>query len=380
MTAQSLTDNLLEVIADGSNDPLKPTVTRAQAPGLRIVGQMSAGDPDYFYIDVPQDMILSGIWLERYASVDPVAFYALQAGASFSAGLDTTKMFAWNHLYQSDVGKNLLAQLPLQSLDDFVLWIQQTGALTEYVVVVSFDPKPGKTIVGSNLSERLTGTDASELVKALEGDDTIVASLRSDTIDGGLGRDTVIYKHQRSDYRVTKAWDGSMLVNAISTTPQTIPPLVTEADDTLINIERVQFSDLSLAFEGDEQASAMARVILTLFGKEGLANRQLTGAAMYLADQGYSIKQIAAVGLPYAMGQASDSQSFIKKLWFNLTGVLPEVTVVNDLAALVDLGPDRGGLSREEVVHLAANLPWTGELIELIGLWNTGLVYEPWHG
>lgn len=379
MTTELKRINLVEVNIDGSNDPLKPTNTQATESGLRISGEISAGDPDYFYIDIPDDMVLEGIWLERYVSVDPIAFYALQSGSAFTAGLDIEKMFTWSHLNRLEVGKNLLGKLPLDSLDDFVFWIQQTGAPTEYSVIITFEPTPGRVTLGTGTNELFRGSDASEVINAEGGDDTISSSLRNDTINGGLGQDTVIYASGYDKYTVTKTWDGSVGVSYRGENNISLPPAITEGDDTLINIERLKFADISLAFESDKHANDMARLIITLFGKEGLHNRELAGAAIYLADQGYSNREIASIAIPTLI-EDNSNELFVKKIWINLTGNEPATSILSELVSVIDRGPDRGGLSREDLVLAAANLEWTGLQLEFIGLWNTGLLYEPWNG
>lgn len=376
---RSITVNLAEVKVDGSNDPLTPTDTRATESGFRITGKMGLGDPDYFYIDVPEHMVLEGIWLESYVSVDPIAFYALQAGKAFTAGLDTSKMLTWSHLNDFDIGKNLVSNISFIGLDEFVFWIQQTGAPTEYSVVISFEPKPGLIIRGTDASELLSGTDASEALFALAGDDTISSSLRRDTIDGGPGRDTVTYKNKYADYTARKTWDGSFAITATSGSSSIIPPPITEGEDKLVGVERIKFVDLSLALDTDPLSVELAKLMFTLFGREGLQDTKLMGLAFFLADSGYSSKEIASIAIPF-LTQDNTSESFVKKIWLNLTGTEPETYVLNELVSVVEREADQGGLSREDLILLSASLEWTGLQLEFTGLWNTGLLYEPLNG
>ncbi len=61
---------------DGSNDPLQPTPLTTSSMGVWISGQVSAVDPDYFYLTAPSGMRFKSLTLEAYRSVDPIAFIA----------------------------------------------------------------------------------------------------------------------------------------------------------------------------------------------------------------------------------------------------------------------------------------------------------------
>lgn len=78
--------------------------------------------------------------------------------------------------------------------------------------------------------------------------------------------------------------------------------------------------------------------------------------------------------------QDNTSESFVKKIWLNLTGTEPETYVLNELVSVVEREADQGGLSREDLILLSASLEWTGLQLEFTGLWNTGLLYEPLNG
>ena len=368
---------------EGSNDPLKPTVLPAlSTTAIRFNGQTVAGDPDYFYIDVPVGYQLDGLWLEQYVSVDKVAFYAIQAGPVFSAGTDTSRMIDFGHLYDSDKGKNLLADFSLPKLEDFVLWVQQTGATTDYSMIVSFEPQQGQSITGSKRGEVLTGTAAAEEVFADGGDDTIVSSARDDSIDGGDGLDTLVYAKPRSSYRVQKDWDDTMMVTDVTVDTALIPPPPDEGEDLLSNIERLAFSDITLAFDEDGPASEAAKLVLALLGPEALKDQALTGIVLGLIEANMSPLDIITAALPYVFGSEISYETVLAEVWSNIS---PETFDPNAVPLVIktvtiDRGPFTNWLTVDEMVYVATSLEVTALKLEAIGIWNTGLAYEPWNG
>lgn len=93
----------ISIVQDGSNDPKNPSTLSVLRNGVIVLGQVSAGDPDYFYIPIPPGMTLSSLTLTNFSSLDPIAFVALQSGKQFSAGQDLTKMVFGSHFTQQSV-------------------------------------------------------------------------------------------------------------------------------------------------------------------------------------------------------------------------------------------------------------------------------------
>jgi len=72
-----------------------------------------------------------------------MAFYALQPNREFDAGMDVSRMLVHGQMGPSDLGHNLLANVPDSRLGEgaMTLWFQQTGPLpTQYVIEVVLAP------------------------------------------------------------------------------------------------------------------------------------------------------------------------------------------------------------------------------------------------
>lgn len=126
-----------------SNDPLQPSIL---APGLQtylIHGVVVRGDADYVTWDIPQGQKVLSVKLVQYVSQDAIAFYALQRNTVFDAGVDVSRMLVYGHMGPSDLGRNVLANVPKSQLGEgaMTLWFQQTGPLpTQYAIEVVLAP------------------------------------------------------------------------------------------------------------------------------------------------------------------------------------------------------------------------------------------------
>ena len=113
--------------------------------------------------------------------------------------------------------------------------------------------------VGSSGNDVIVGNDVANSLKGGPGDDSLQGAGGNDTIDGGAGTDTAVYASASSNYDWWwNAADGTWTVDDGRTTP-------TDGTDKLINVEKLQFSDKTVALaapsDNDLIASAFARVL-----------------------------------------------------------------------------------------------------------------------
>jgi len=128
--------------------PSNPVVGQVYTPSvLKIYNTVVSTDKDYVSFTTGSSSI-TAIYLTKYVSVDPIAFFAIQVGNMWMAGNDTTQMVTYGHLGPGGglgVGVNILAGNPLAPTPvilaantTYTMWIQQTGvSLTEYVLSTS---------------------------------------------------------------------------------------------------------------------------------------------------------------------------------------------------------------------------------------------------
>jgi hypothetical protein len=131
------------VAHEASDNPLQPSVL---TPGLQtylIHGVVVRGDTDYVRWDIPKGQKVLSVKLVQYEPQDAFAFYALQRNSVFDAGVDVSRMLVYGHMAPSDLGRNVLANVPKSQLGEgaMTLWIQQTGPLpTQYTIEMVLAP------------------------------------------------------------------------------------------------------------------------------------------------------------------------------------------------------------------------------------------------
>lgn len=100
---------------------------------INCYGTINATTPKYISFSVSSSKQLSYVDLKSLSGGDGVAFFAIQAGSFWSAGLNTNSMLAYGHISASNLNTNLLntltkqATLPLSS-GFYTIWMNQTGS------------------------------------------------------------------------------------------------------------------------------------------------------------------------------------------------------------------------------------------------------------
>ncbi len=90
------------------------------------------------------------------------------------------------------------------------------------------------------------------------GDDTIKGNTSDNNIDGGFGIDTVIYNDKHSNYSITKNSAGFIIVKHSDT-----GSITNEGEDTLSNIEKIQFTDQTI------ETSSINNIDDSIYSREG---------------------------------------------------------------------------------------------------------------
>ena len=246
------------VAEDYSNNPVTPSVEsfgRIAADGatLTIANRVGGtGDTaDYVRFSVPPGQRLSSFELSAYNSTDSIAFIGLQAGTAVTAtAQDATQLKGYTHFGPgaggAGVGSNLIAKLggPLDA-GDYSLWIQQLGAVTDYSFALRTEPVPVSR-TGSAGPDALAGGDGNDTLAGAGGNDTLEGGNGNDSLDGGEGIDTAVYRSVRENFTIATDADGQTTVSFKGPVIAIYPPPPTEAIDTLLNIERLQFSDTAV--------------------------------------------------------------------------------------------------------------------------------------
>jgi V8-like Glu-specific endopeptidase len=157
-------------------------------------------------------------------------------------------------------------------------WLQGAMVANDHLVGPS-----APTSVTTATGTIFTGGSGGDTLVGGIGRDTFTGGGGNDVLDGGPGLDMAVYSGFRSTYLVTVA-GGSV----------TVGDSVAARDDldTLRNIERVKFLDVTLAFDVDGNAGQAYRLYKAAFNRP--PDQVGLGHQIKAMDAGMSLDQIAA--------------------------------------------------------------------------------------
>ena len=217
----------------------------------------------------------------------------------------------------------------------------------------------------------LTGNDNIDALFGTVGNDTLYGRGGNDSLNGGAGTDTALYSGNRSSYTTTKTATGWTVSSAA------------EGVDTLTNIERLKFGDITVATDigVDKSAGKAALLLGAVLGKNLMLVKQpLIGTVVGLFDSGFSLQQLSGAlmrldiwGLLANGGNASAfNQQIANYLLTTVNKTAPDsVTLAQATSALnTEIGNNQGNFLWQ-LAESSANQNQIG----LIGLTSTGLDY-----
>lgn len=206
----------------------------------------------------------------------------------------------------------------------------------------------------------LVGTANADTINGLAGNDTLTGNGGNDIIDGGTGIDidTAKYSGSRLNYTISKT--GSTYTVAAKTG--------TDGTDTVTNVERLTFADVSVAVDLDGNAGQVAKILGAVFGSSYVQNKEYVGIGLSYIDGGMAYEALCAlaVGVTGKTGHGD----VVELLWNNVIGTpIP----AGDRAYFVELLDN--GMSVGALTAMAADTSFNIDRIGLIGLTQAGIEY-----
>ena len=244
---------------------------------------------------------------------------------------------------------------------------------------------PGADLIVGNVGNNsISGNEGNDSLNGGDGRDTLTGGPGNDVLDGGLGVDIVVFSDTISSYKIQ--YDSSTRKYNVAANGGT------DGSDGLANIERLKFSDNSLALDlaanqsGGETALLLGAV---LPGKLALdpSKKQLIGTVIDLFDRGYSMSELAGALLrldiwsqltgqnisttsPYAPRSLAEDTVIANYLITNVNGSAPSASALKTAAELLHLEPFQGAW----LAQLAQSNAGQSH-IGLVGLAATGIAY-----
>lgn len=216
---------------------------------------------------------------------------------------------------------------------------------------------------GRNEDEVLAGSPFDDLIYGLGGNDTFVASGGNDQLIGGEGLDIATYDDLITSFSVHRTEDSFIVTN-----------LSGDSTDIYQEVERLQFDDISLAFDLDGSAGITAKILGTVFGAESVSNAEYVGIGLGFLDEGWNYEQLVELAINAALGpDASDYNTVVDLLYTNVVGTGPTQADHDYFTGLLE----QGAFSIASLGVLAAETALNQENINIIGLAEHGLEYVP---
>ena len=273
---------------------------------------------------------------------------------------------------------NLIKETGLTDFRNFDLDAHQ--ALKESVATLTKNKLKGadtnlsadNAIFGSQSNDRIDlrqATDKKFIVSGGGNDqilagaanNVITAGTGNDFIDGGDGTDLVVIDGTFSDSTVS--YDE--LLN------EWIVVSNRDGTDTLNAVERVIFSDKSVAIDIDGTAGSAAKMLGALWGKESVQNPNYVGIVLDFLDSGFAYEDLLDLALGALFGENKTNDAVAELVYLNLIGEAPTEAMTKELASFMD----SGAYTQAGFTRVVADLQINATNIDLVGLSNTGLQY-----
>jgi hypothetical protein len=298
--------------------------------------------------------------------------YILQAAPGRGTlALNGTALAANDTFTQADIDGGLLTYQGTQAGADSVDFIvadgagQQVGPSSFSIAVAAVPPPPdpgpepvgvGVVLMTPQAGGDLQGTPYSDTLTGLDGRDHFRPGTGEDLVDGGADIDTVMFGANHASYQVVRG-DSGIRVQGIGTT------------STLVNVERLAFSDRKIAF--DMHAGITAIVLGATFGAGAVQDTAYAGLGIGLLDGGVGYAALVQMAINARLGGAATHEVVVNLLYSNVVGQAPGPVELAYYTGLLYSGQHTQatlGMYAAETVANQVN-------IDLAGLALSGLQY-----
>ncbi len=152
----------------------------------------------------------------------------------------------------------------------------------------------------------------------------------------------------------------------------------TDGNDTLNNVERLQFSDKKFALDlGARENGGLALQFIELMAPAMVSLPNIVGTILAIFDEGKTMQQVCQmaidVGLVNAIAGANTNQALAAMAYKNLLGVQGGADVVDMLVGYMD--GRSANYTQSEFMTVVAGLELNQTHIGLVGLAQTGVEY-----
>ena len=211
-------------------------------------------------------------------------------------------------------------------------------------------------------NDLINGTSSNDVLLGFDGNDKITGAAGNDTINGGSGINTARYLSTSSNYTITPN------TNDFTVTDKT----GANGTDTLISIERLQFTDSNIAIDINGNAGTTAKILGAVFGASSVSNQQYVGIGLSYLDGGMSYQDLMLLALTAKLGAGvNDPTQVVNLLYTNVVGVAPDQATLISFVGLLNSHV----YTTASLGVMAADTSLNTTNINLVGLAQTGIHY-----
>ncbi|MDB5874887.1 MAG: repeat protein [Ramlibacter sp.] len=214
---------------------------------------------------------------------------------------------------------------------------------------VTFAPAATFWVAGTSGNDTLVGTNGPDAMAGFGGDDRL---------QGDVGIDTAVYSGARNAHTVTQG-TGNYTVARTG-----------EGTDTLVDVERLQFSDSKLALDLNGNAGSVAKILGAIFGLPSVSNTAYVGIGLGLIDSGMAYADLMQLAINVALPSRTSAQ-FVDAVYFNVIGIHPDAGAAAPYVALLE----DHTLTQAQLAVIAADSNYNTSHIDLTGLAQHGIAY-----
>ncbi|MDD2545709.1 MAG: DUF4214 domain-containing protein [Burkholderiaceae bacterium] len=218
---------------------------------------------------------------------------------------------------------------------------------------------------GAGGDDSLHGGAGDDRLDGGLGDDRLQSGAGRDSVDGGAGRDTLELRGNRAEYALSRTASGVLLRSS------------TDGDDSVQNVERIEFADRALALDTDGAAGKAFRLYQAAFDRKP----DLAGLGYWISrlDQDDNLG-LAAAGFVNSQeftnkyGTDASIDTLVTQLYRNVLHREPE-------QAGKDWWVKELGEGRTTLNKALADFSESAENVaNLAGLMGLGVEFTPWMG